>query len=175
MPFPEGFAGHGAKYHASKILAHQASVDWVKQQKPHFSLITIHPSFVLGHSLIQTSAGDIGGINALFWGSLQGDKPQFPPLVVDVKDIADAHVRSIDVPVEQDVTEFLLSGHSTTWEQVVAFINAKYPEVKVAWTPPFDAASKIDVSRAEKKLGMKWRSVEEIFGSLVEQQLSFSQ
>lgn len=174
MQFPEGFAGHGAKYHASKILAHKASVDWVKQNKPNFSLITLHPSFVLGHSLIQTSASDIGGINALFWGSLQGDKPQFPPLVVDVRDIADAHVRAIDVPVEQGVTEFLLSGHNTTWEQVVDLVKAKYPEVKVAWTPPFDEASKIDVSRAEERLGMKWRSVEEIFSSLIEQQLQLS-
>jgi nucleoside-diphosphate-sugar epimerase len=66
MQWPEGFAGHGLKYHASKILAHQATIDWTKKNKPHFSLATLHPSFVLGDSLIQNSAREVSGINALF-------------------------------------------------------------------------------------------------------------
>lgn len=176
MQFPEGAAGHGPKYHASKILAHQASVKWMEQRKPHFSLVTLHPSFVLGHSLIQTSASDIGGINALFWASLQQDeKPSIPSIFVDVRDVAAAHVRSADVALEQGgVREFIISGREATWEQVVTFIRAKYPQVQVAWTPPFGDVAKVDVSRAEKSLGMEWKSVEEVIGSLVGQQLQFS-
>lgn len=100
MDWPEGFAGHGAKYQASKILAHQATIDWMKENKPDFSLVTIHPTFVLGHSLVQKSAADIGGINALFWSTLQAEKPQFPPMVVDVRDVADAHLKAATVPTE---------------------------------------------------------------------------
>ena len=173
MDWPEGFAGHGAKYQASKILAHQATIDWMKENKPDFSLVTIHPTFVLGHSLVQTSAADIGGINALFWSTLQADKPQFPPMVVDVRDVADAHLRAATVPTEDRITEFLLSSDKTSWEQVVSFIKSEFPEVKLGWTPPFDKASEVDTSRAEKVLGMKWRSTEEIFRSTISQQLAF--
>ena len=174
MSFPEGFAGHGAKYHASKILAHQATLTWMSSHSPSFSLVTLHPSFVLGHSLVQTSAEDIGGINALFWGALQAPAPQFPALMVDVRDVADAQIKAAKVELEGgEWREFLISQHPMEWEDVVAFLRKQYPQVEVKWEPPYPKASDVDVSRAEQELGMRWRSMEEIFGSLVEQQLRF--
>jgi nucleoside-diphosphate-sugar epimerase len=173
MNWPEGFAGHGAKYQASKILAHQATIAWMKENKPDFSLVTIHPTFVLGRSLIQKSAADVGGINGLFWSTLQADKPQFPPMVVDVRDVADAHLKAATVATKDQTTEFLLSGDKTSWDQVVSFIKSEFPEVKLGWTPPFAEASEVDTSRAENILGIKWRSTEEIFRSTISQQLAF--
>lgn len=173
MEWPEGFAGHGLKYHASKILAHQATVDWMKENSPQFSLVTLHPSFVLGHSLIQDSAQEVGGINALFWGTLKADKPQFPPAFVDVRDVADAHLKAATVSTKTQTTEFLLSGHEASWDQVVAYIKSKFPVVEIGWTPPLPGGPDIDTSRAESVLGMKWRSTEEIFESLISQQLGF--
>lgn len=173
MDWPEGFAGHGAKYHASKILAHQATVAWMKENNPNFSLVTIHPTFVLGHSLIQKSAADIGGINGLFWSTLQADNPQFPPIVVDVRDVADAHLKAATVSTKDQTTEFLLSGDKTSWDQVVKLIKSEFPEVTLGWTPPFEKAPEVDTSRAEKVLGIKWRSTKEIFRSTISQQLAF--
>jgi nucleoside-diphosphate-sugar epimerase len=86
----------------------------MKQNKPRFSLITLHPSFVMGPSLIRKSAADIDGINALFWGSLQAKAPQFPTLLTDVRDVADAHLRATRAPTEGIILEFLLSGHATS-------------------------------------------------------------
>jgi nucleoside-diphosphate-sugar epimerase len=173
MDWPEGFAGHGAKYHGSKIEAHQATIDWMKDNKPKFSLVTLHPTFVLGYSLIQKSAEDIGGINALFWSSLQADKPQFPPIVVDVRDVANAHLKAATVSTEDQTTEFLLSANETSWDQIVSFIGSEFPGIEIGWTPPFGEVSKVDTSRAEKVLGMKWCSTEDIFRSTVSQQLAF--
>jgi len=173
MTWPEGFAGHGAKYQASKILAHQATIAWMEENNPDFSLVTLHPTFVMGHSLIQTSAADIGGINGLFWSTLQAEKPQFPPMVVNVRDVADAHLRAATVGTGERTMEFLLSGCETSWDHVLSFVKSDFPEVEVGWTPPFAEASKVDTSRAEKVLGMKWRSTEEIFGSMILQQLAF--
>ena len=173
MDWPEGFAGHGAKYHASKIQSHLATIDWMKENKPGFSLVTLHPTFVLGHSLIQKSAEDIGGINALFWSTLQADKPQFPPIFVDVRDVADAHLKAATVPTEAGTTEFLLSGDETSWDQVVSFIKSEFPEVQLNWTPPYAGGAEVDTSRADKVLGIKWRSTEEIFRSTISQQLAF--
>lgn len=174
MDWPEGSAGDGLKYHASKILAHQATTTWMKENQPRFSLVTLHPSFVLGHSLIQTSADDINGINAWFWSSLQADKPQFPPVFVDVRDVAEAHLKSATASTEAHATEILLSGFEVTWDQVTSFIEADYPTVELKWTLPFAKGPTVDTTRAEKILGMKWRSMEDIIGSLFSQQLTFA-
>jgi nucleoside-diphosphate-sugar epimerase len=173
MDFPEGAAGGGMKYSASKILAHQATLDWMKENNPQFSLVTLHPSFVLGHSLIQNSAQDIGGINAMFWGMLKADQPMFPPVFVDVRDIADAHLKAATVSTQKQTTEFLLSGNEASWDQVVSYITSKFPTVEVNWTPPLPGGPEIDTSRAENVLGMKWHCTEEIFESLISQQLEF--
>lgn len=174
MDWPEGAAGNGLKYHASKILAHQATKNWMEENKSEFSLVTLHPSFVLGHSLIQTSADDINGINAWFWSSLRAEKPQFPPVFVDVRDVAEAHLRSATVFTTGQATEFLLSGLEVSWDQVASYIKTECPNVELKWTPPFAEGPSVDTTRAENILGMKWRSMEEIIGSLLSQQLTFA-
>ena len=143
----------------------------MRKNNPQFSLVTLHPSFVLGHSLIQNTAEEVGGINALFWGSLQTEKPQFPPLFVDVLDVADAHLKATMISAKDQTTEFLLSGSGATWDQVLAFIKSEFPQVGPGWVLPFARGAEVDTSRAEKVLGMQWRPVEEIFRSLISQQL----
>lgn len=171
MEFPQGAAGHGLKYHASKILAHQATNEWMRQQNPHFTLVTLHPSFVLGQSLIQDSASGISGINALLWDSLQSDKPHFPPTIVDVRDVAEAHIKAITALTDKQTTEILLSGPKTVWDEIATFIKARFPEIEVSWKPPFGRGPEVETSRADQVLGMRWRSAEEVLSSLFTQQL----
>src|ERR1700712_910846 len=98
MSFPEGVTGHGVKYSASKVLAHQATRDFLAQNNPQYTLITLHPTFVLGKSLVQETAGDIDGINALFWLSLFSEKPHIPTAWVHVLDVAEAHIKVLEAP-----------------------------------------------------------------------------
>ena len=71
MEFPaDPMASGGAKYHASKLLAHRATLEWVAENKPHFVVITLHPSFVFGRNLSQTSPDGVDGTNAMLWGCL---------------------------------------------------------------------------------------------------------
>lgn len=172
--FPEGFAGHGLKYHASKILAHQATQSLVRRQNPSFSVVTLHPSFVLGPSLIQKSASEINGINALFWNSLRQDAPQFPSIVVDVREVADAHIRTAVVPLKQNITEFILSAPRFEWETVVSYLDQEFPDLHVAWKRPFPRTFEVDVSHASEVLGMQWRPVIETVRAVIDQQTSFS-
>ena len=64
LPFV--YAGHGMKYATSKTVAHQATQDFLQQEKPNSKLNTFHPSSVIGDSLIQKTAKDIDGMNAMF-------------------------------------------------------------------------------------------------------------
>ena len=175
MEFPQGMAGDGPKYQASKILAHQAARAMIEKEKLAFSVITIHPVFVLGPTLLERSAKDISGINAWFWSSMGADSAPFPPAMVDVRDVADAHVRAIHAPVDKPLTEILIDGQVTGWDPVADLVEKKYPQLPLNWKRPFPNGMEVDVTRAETMLGMKWRPIGDTFSDLIEQQLKHSQ
>jgi nucleoside-diphosphate-sugar epimerase len=172
MQFPSGLDGHGLKYQASKILAHQATLQFIQQQKPHFTLATLHPTFVLGPSLIQKSAEGVSGVNYMLMGSLMSTKPLFPSAVVDVRDVADAMIATIDAEFEKVGEEFIISGKETSWDDIVAFIRSTYPRVAINLEPPFEQAFEANSGKAEKLLGAKWKPMEEIIGIVLDQQLA---
>jgi hypothetical protein len=170
MSFPDGLAGHVVKYQASKIAAHKASIDFMESEKPKFLLVTIHPVFVLGNSLIQQSAGEIDGMNAWFWGSLQSGGPPFPSTCVHVLDVADAHVNALTISETQKVSSFLLAGPAFEWSDVADFVKKNYRQIDVklkAAVVPFMA----NASHAEDVLGLKWRTMEQQIRDIVDQQL----
>ncbi|KAI7199558.1 NAD(P)-binding protein [Hortaea werneckii] len=176
MEFPEGMAGDGLKYQASKILAHQAARAMIEKDKPAFPVITIHPTFVLGPTLLERSGKDISGINAWFWSSMGADSAPFPPALVDVRDIAEAHVRAIHAPVDKPMTEILIDGQVTGgWDTVADLVEKKYPQLSLNWKRPFPKGMEVDVTRAETVLSMKWRPIGDTFSDLIEQQLSYSE
>jgi nucleoside-diphosphate-sugar epimerase len=173
MEFPPGLIGHALKYQISKVLAHKASLDFINTQNPHYPLITLHPTFVLGPSLVQKSAEDVSGGNMLFMQSLASEKPLFPPALVDVRDVAQATLGAIDAKVERSGEEFIHNGLRASWEEVVGYVKRDYPSVEVKLLPPFDKAFDADGAKAEKYMGVKWRPTEEIIRSLMDQQLGF--
>ncbi|PQE07497.1 hypothetical protein CJF30_00007249 [Rutstroemia sp. NJR-2017a BBW] len=172
MAFPEGFAGHGVKYAASKILAHQATRNFLKRFQPHYTLITFHPTFVLGDSLIQENAMDLGGMNALFWSSLFSEKPILKNAWVHVRDVAMAHIKALSVPIETG-TEFLLSAPPVSWEKAADFIRKTYPELECKIQPPINGGWEVDTSSADRVIGITWRSMETMVRDVINQQLVF--
>ncbi|CAD0016218.1 unnamed protein product [Aureobasidium pullulans] len=165
MEFPAGPEGSGAMYQASKILAHQATHAFNKTHKPHYTLVTLHPSFVLGRSLVRHSAEEIDGINAFLWQSFQLETPFFPPAWVHVKDVAEAHLKILELDIASG-EEFVLSGHPFTWDDVATFVREKYPEVNTKLQGPFDPSITVDSSKAQKTLGFKWRTMEDMLVDL---------
>lgn len=172
MAFPDGFIGHGLKYSASKILAHQATREFLKKNRPNYILITFHPTFVLGESLVQQSAEDIDGINALFWQSLFSEKPRIPTAWVHVQDVADAHVKTLEVPVESG-KEFLLSAPTFPWEEAADFVKTQYPALGCKLEPPFEGRWRVDTTAADQALGLKWQSKETMIRDVIGKQLAF--
>ncbi|KJZ70932.1 hypothetical protein HIM_09683 [Hirsutella minnesotensis 3608] len=173
MAFPSGFHGHGLKYGISKIAAHQATRDFRQQRAPPFKLLTFHPAYVLGDSLVQADAESISGMNAQFWNSLTQPKPSIPGEWVHVRDVADAHVRAIQHSSDiADGTEFILAAPGTSWQHAVDCVRLWYPRLHVALQPPFPQSWVIDTQPADKLLRMSWRSGDAIIRDVVEQQLA---
>ena len=88
--------GLGA-YVKSKTIAERAARDWVAANGGGLEFCTINPSAVLGPLLSDDFSTSIEFVKRLIDGSMPG----FPRLgfaVVDVRDLADLHVRALNAP-----------------------------------------------------------------------------
>ncbi|KAH3915742.1 hypothetical protein HBI56_145920 [Parastagonospora nodorum] len=178
MEFPEDpVASGGLKYHASKILAHRATLEWVAANKPHFVVVTLHPSMVFGRNLSQTSPDGVDGTNAMLWGTLYSETPLFPAVAVDVRDVARAHVSVLDTDFEgknNEVQEFIISAGEKdgwSWTNVAKFVKNEYPSLGTKLEGSFDPPPSIKTPRAEEILGLKWKTMEDTIASFLDHQV----
>jgi nucleoside-diphosphate-sugar epimerase len=162
----------GEQYRASKIASYTATLDFVETKKPHFSVVTLHPVYVFGRNLLQTSADELSGTNAMLFGSLYSEEPLFAPYRgVHVDDVAEAHIRSLNL-ADAPVSSFLLSGKTRTWEEVLDFANKKYPGAGFKTKPKSGDELIVVTARAEAELGFSsWKEMEVQVSDVVEQQL----
>ncbi|KAK6003111.1 hypothetical protein QM012_000956 [Aureobasidium pullulans] len=175
IELPDGPAGQQTMYRISKVLAHQATRDFLTREKPSYKLFTTHPTLVIGESRIQTSAEQVDFVNGLLWSIIQNGLPNPPPLPsvwVDVKDVAAVHLRAIDCNAPTG-TEFIASGPEVSWNDIAEFTKQEYPEISKL-EPIYEGPnSQADIVNAEKYLGLKWRPWKQTFRETIEQQLSF--
>lgn len=158
-------------YRASKLLANNASWEFMRNKKPNFSLITLHPAFVFGHNLLQTTAETIDGSNRLLFGTIMTGKPMGTISAVHIQDVAEAHVKALDRAVP-DGSKFLLAGPKASWSDIAAIVKRDYPESGTKITEGIPGESwPVDTTEAEEVLGMKWRSLEQMVRDVMDQQL----
>lgn len=106
-------------YYLSKTLAERAAWTFVKEQKPRFDLVAINPFIVIGPS--QTKS--VGTSNKLFLDLLGGVYPGIMSLTwgfVDVREVAEAHVRAIEVPSASG--RYLTAGETVTMRAIVELL-----------------------------------------------------
>jgi dihydroflavonol-4-reductase len=107
-------------YYYAKTLAERAAWDFVEKEKPGFDVVTINPFLVIGPSL---SAG-VNTSNQLFVDLLQGSYPGLMNLTwgfVDVRDVADAHVRAIETPSANG--RYITAGETIAMRAVVELLE----------------------------------------------------
>ncbi len=85
-------------YERSKMIAERAAWDWMKTEGGALELVTICPGAVLGPVLGRDFSASIDIVRKLLDGSVPG-LPRFGWPLVDVRDIADLHVRALKSPV----------------------------------------------------------------------------
>ena len=158
-------------YSISKGLADAAVRDF-KGSHPDLDLTTIHPSYVfgpLGSGQVYNSPAT--GSNAYVYGLISGapGRPvrgydpavSVPPLNVDVRDVARAHVLALKVPASDAVKRFILSSSAFTWKEAVEFLAQARPELKgrlpvvTGKEPAAPRGARVDASATETILGLK--------------------
>lgn len=153
LDFKVGFAA----YRASKLLAAKAAREFFAQQKPHYDIVSLHPTFIFGRHLLQTSAEEMAGSRAMLWGSLKSPNQLIPMLNhVHVTDVAQAHVKALN-PNITGYQKFILSAEPgfPDWNEVLQFVKQRYPNEQ--WgNAPSPGKRNIDVKKAEQVLGTVW-------------------
>ncbi|KAF2809233.1 NAD dependent epimerase/dehydratase family protein [Mytilinidion resinicola] len=173
-------------YFASKILADQATTDFVKARKPKYSTVTIHPTFIYGRNILQTSFSELSGTNGFLWHSLQSPQPLVGSRAVHVLDVTEAHLKALEFAAEKDpytdpsswtggIAKFIVAAPSFKWEDIAEFTRRKYPQIGSKLEEDKPTAGSYDTSRAADILGLKsLRPIEEMVTDVIDQLLEFT-
>ncbi|OYW21589.1 MULTISPECIES: aldehyde reductase [unclassified Sphingomonas] len=115
---------NGPQVHAyakSKTLAERAARDWMAAEGAGMEYVSVNPAAVLGPVLSADFSSSVQIITRLLSGSLPG-LPNFGFGVVDVRDVADLHVRALTAD-GIDGERFIASGPFMMMKEVAAVLR----------------------------------------------------
>jgi nucleoside-diphosphate-sugar epimerase len=158
-------------YRASKQFAERAAWAFMDQEQPNFTLTTLTPPAVFGPMLEPLSSLDSINtsnqtISALVQGQLKaGISPSPVVLWVDVRDLADAHVRALEREAAAGKRIFVVAGLYRNAE-IVDALRKHLPQLRASLPEDYEALPKefpfgYDNSRSTNDLSIRYRSLEE--------------
>lgn len=115
---------NGPQVHAyakSKTLAERAARDWMASEGGGMEYVSVNPAAVLGPVLSADFSSSVQIITRLLSGALPG-LPNFGFGVVDVRDVADLHVRALTAD-GIDGERFIASGPFMMMKEVAAVLR----------------------------------------------------
>jgi nucleoside-diphosphate-sugar epimerase len=102
-------------YPRSKTIAERAAWDFIGAEVGDTELVVVNPTFIAGPSLVAVLRSTLSGFKAI----IEGTMPALPRQrfgVVDVRDVADAHIRAMATPAAAGRRYLLLAdGPTITW------------------------------------------------------------
>jgi nucleoside-diphosphate-sugar epimerase len=163
---------HG--YRASKTFAEKAAWKFIEEEKPNFTISTMCPPLVLGpivHYLnsLDTLNTSNQRVRNLITGQYKNEIPDTGTFIwIDVRDLALAHVKAIELPKAADKRFFITAGYFTNRE-IAGIIRKNFPELHDQLPAedvkgggyPEAGLYKYDNSRTVEVLGIKFRSLEQ--------------
>jgi dihydroflavonol-4-reductase len=114
-------------YERSKTIAERAAWAWLAKEGGALELVTICPGAVLGPVLGSDYSASIDIVKKLMDGSLPG-LPRFGWPLVDVRDIADLHVRAMTAP-DAKGQRYIGAGPFYWMNDVARAVRDTVPEV----------------------------------------------
>ena len=111
-------SGDQTPYVKSKTIAERAAWDYVAQPDVHVELSVINPVAIIGPVHGRDFASSIGMVLMLTSGMMPGN-PKLSFGVVDVRDVADLHIRAMLHPAAAG-KRFLAVSRSPVWVQEMA-------------------------------------------------------
>jgi len=110
-------------YIQSKTIAERAARDWVAQQGGGLEYCSINPSVVLGPVWSRDYSASVVVVRKLLDGSM-GACPDIGFGIVDVRDVADLHVRALRAP-DMAGERFIASGPFLKLREIADILRAR--------------------------------------------------
>ena len=178
-------------YAYSKVLAEKEAWKMADAQS-QYKLVVVNPAWVFGPGLkVHPTSESFGFLKMLGDGSMKSGCPDIGCYVVDVRDVATAHVRAAFT--EQASGRYIVCGHNTSvlkFAKATADAYPDYPLPKsgfpklIVWLlAPYIGmtrrqiwrgvgyTSTIDNSKSKKELGMEYRPITETFPDMFAQMI----
>jgi dihydroflavonol-4-reductase len=111
-------------YVRSKAIAEKAAWDFVRAEAPGLELTTVNPTAIFGPSL----GPDISSAFEILQGLLEGRIKACPRIdlsVVDVRDVADLHLRAMTAPAAAGQRFLATSGEVLSLPAIAALLRAR--------------------------------------------------
>ncbi len=114
-------------YERSKTLAERAAWDWAASEGGSLELTTICPGAVLGPVLGADHSASIDIVKKLMDGSLPG-LPRFGWPLVDVRDVADLHIRAMTHPAARG-QRYIGAGPFFWMSDIAQVLRSQAPQI----------------------------------------------
>jgi nucleoside-diphosphate-sugar epimerase len=172
LTMDQALSGHPfTAYKASKQFAEEAAWTFMKRERPQFELTTLTPPVVFGPILCTPDAlnsvnTSSQGVLALVRGERRGGLEPSPLVLwVDVRDLALAHVRSLELEAAVGKRIFVVAGLYRN-SDIVAALRKNLPALSAGLPEEVEALPKefpygFDNASSKEILGIEYRSLEE--------------
>ncbi|KAL8681738.1 MAG: hypothetical protein Q9186_002186 [Xanthomendoza sp. 1 TL-2023] len=176
-PYPTAMAalcaGHAKALSATSIF--------LTKNKPHFTVVNLMPSIIIGHNeLAKTTKDFLNGGNLQAFRHLRGEKvaSKLPSHTVFIDDVARIHSLALDITRIPNTQNFVLCSGFTTgsnWYRAKEFVKERYmDEVKKGWLSldgeqPVNRVNVQDAGKTMKAFGIKFADFEKQIKSLLDQ------
>jgi nucleoside-diphosphate-sugar epimerase len=152
-------------YPRSKAIAERAAWDFIETEGGDTQLVVMNPTFIAGPSLVPVLRSTLNSFKAI----IEGTMPALPRQrfgVVDVRDVADAHITAMATPAAAGKRYLLLAdGPTITWLKLAQILRDHLgpagEHVTTGEVPGEDPSPlTIHNDRAKQELGWHPRSAE---------------
>lgn len=115
-------------YEKSKLLAEKAAWDFIKNEGNGMEFTTVNPVAIFGPALSKHLSGSFDLFNMLLDGKTKA-YPNLPLNIVDVRDVADIHIRAMIAPQANGQRFIASADGQISMEEIAKIIKEKRPQL----------------------------------------------
>lgn len=111
-------------FHKNKMMAEKAIMEFWEKNKDQMEIVITNPGFTLGPVLSNSKRSSVEIIMKLMTGKTPA-LPQFNLATVDVRDVAEAHVKALFAR-NSNGKRYIVTGQAMWFEKMAAIMKRKF-------------------------------------------------
>ncbi|WDF57218.1 SDR family oxidoreductase [Mucilaginibacter sp. KACC 22063] len=117
-----------SSYNKSKVMAERAAWDFIKREGGDLELSVINPVGIFGPALGPDMSSGFELVRGLIDGSMKAI-PKLQLNIIDVRDVADLHIRAMTSPDAAGERFLALAGGKISLPEIAALLQTKMPAI----------------------------------------------